>query len=64
MAAVVGGIGNVRGAVLGGFLIAAIEFFGAYFYAPLRDVYVFTLLIVVLLYKPSGILGRAVVEKV
>lgn len=64
VAAVVGGIGNVRGAVLGGFLIAAIEFFGAYFYAPLRDVYVFTLLIVVLLYKPSGILGRAVVEKV
>jgi branched-chain amino acid transport system permease protein len=64
VAAVVGGIGNVRGAVLGGFLIAAIEFFGAYFYAPLRDVYVFALLILVLLYRPNGLLGKAGVEKV
>jgi branched-subunit amino acid ABC-type transport system permease component len=64
VAAVVGGIGNVRGAVLGGFLIAAIELFGAWAYAPLRDVYVFTLLILVLLYRPSGLLGKAVVEKV
>lgn len=64
VAAVVGGIGNVRGAVLGGFLIAAIEFFGAKFYPPLRDVYVFGLLIMVLLVRPNGLLGAAVREKV
>lgn len=64
VAAVVGGIGNVRGAVLGGFLIAAIEFFGAKWYAPLRDVYVFGLLIAVLLLKPNGLLGSTVREKV
>lgn len=64
VAAVVGGIGNVRGAVLGGFLIAAIELFGGWAYAPLKDVYVFALLIAVLLYRPNGLLGRAVTEKV
>lgn len=64
VAAVVGGIGNVRGAVLGGFLIALIEFFGALAYAPLRDVYVFGLLIIVLLLKPNGLLGVAQREKV
>lgn len=65
VAAVVGGIGNVRGAMLGGLLIGLIEFFGAaYLSSDLRDVYVFALLIVVLLLRPSGILGRATVEKV
>ncbi len=65
VAAVVGGIGNVRGAVLGGFLIAGIEFFGArYISTELRDVYVFGLLIVVLLVRPSGLLGTTVREKV
>ncbi|MGH7131186.1 MAG: branched-chain amino acid ABC transporter permease [Phycisphaerales bacterium] len=65
VAAVVGGIGNIRGAVLGGFLIAAIEFFGArYVSTELRDVYVFGLLILVLLVRPNGLLGTAVREKV
>lgn len=65
VAAVVGGIGNVRGAVLGGFLIAGIEFFGRYYIDPrLSDVYVFGLLILVLLVRPNGLLGRAVREKV
>jgi branched-chain amino acid transport system permease protein len=65
VAAVVGGIGNVRGAVLGGLLIGVLEQFGAaYVYAPLRDVYVFSFLIIVLLVKPSGLLGKSVVEKV
>jgi branched-chain amino acid transport system permease protein len=65
VAAVVGGIGNVRGAVLGGLLIGSLEQFGAaYVDARLRDVYVFVLLIVVLLVKPSGILGKSTVEKV
>ena len=65
VAAVVGGIGNIRGAVLGGFLIAGIEFFGArYVSTELRDVYVFGLLILVLLVRPNGLLGSAVREKV
>jgi branched-chain amino acid transport system permease protein len=65
VAAVVGGIGNVRGAMLGGVLIGLVEMFGAAYLSPhLRDIYVFSLLIVVLLVRPSGILGRATAEKV
>lgn len=65
VAAVVGGIGNVRGAVAGAILIAAVEMFGASYLSPrMRDVYVFLILIAVLLLKPSGILGKAVREKV
>ncbi|HYF14245.1 MAG TPA: branched-chain amino acid ABC transporter permease [Phycisphaerales bacterium] len=65
VAAVVGGIGNVRGAMLGGLAIGLLENFGvAYFNPSLADVYVFGVLIVVLLFRPSGILGKAVAEKV
>ncbi|MDX2118267.1 MAG: branched-chain amino acid ABC transporter permease [Planctomycetota bacterium] len=65
VAAVVGGIGNIRGAMLGGLAIGLLENFGvAYISASMRDVYVFSLLIVVLLVRPGGILGKAVVEKV
>ena len=65
VAAVVGGIGNVRGAAVGALLIATIEQFGArYMSSAHKDVYVFAVLIAVLLLKPSGILGKAVVEKV
>jgi branched-chain amino acid transport system permease protein len=65
VAAVVGGIGNIRGAMLGGITIGLIEFFGvAYLSDRYRDVYVFSLLIIVLLVRPAGILGRATVEKV
>ncbi len=65
VAAVVGGIGNVRGAAIGALLIATIEQFGArYLSSAHKDVYVFAVLIAVLLLKPSGILGKAVVEKV
>jgi branched-chain amino acid transport system permease protein len=65
VAAVVGGIGNVRGALLGAMLIAGIEQFGAtYLSATLQDVYVFVILIGVLLWKPNGLLGRPFVEKV
>jgi branched-chain amino acid transport system permease protein len=65
VAAVIGGIGNIRGAMLGGVLIGFIELFGAAYLSPhLRDVYVFSILIVVLLVRPSGILGKAVAEKV
>lgn len=65
VAAVVGGIGNVRGAMLGGILIGLVEFFGAaYLSSDYRDVYVFAVLIIVLLLRPQGLLGRATVEKV
>lgn len=65
VAAVVGGIGNVRGAMLGGILIGLIEFFGvAYWSSDYRDVYVFAILILVLLVRPQGLLGQPTVEKV
>lgn len=65
VAAVVGGIGNVRGAMFGGLLIGLLEQFGTLYISPdLRDVYVFSLLIIVLLVRPAGLLGRAGVEKV
>jgi len=65
VAAVVGGIGNIRGAMLGGLLIGLLEFFGAAYVSPeLRDVYVFGLLILVLLFRPTGLLGSPVREKV
>jgi branched-chain amino acid transport system substrate-binding protein len=65
VAAVVGGIGDVRGAAIGALLIAAVQQFGAaYLSTQLRDIYVFTILIVVLLVKPAGLFGRTAVEKV
>ena len=65
VAAVVGGIGNVRGAVLGALLIAVLEKFGAaYLSSRMETLYVFAVLIIVLLVRPSGLLGRPVVEKV
>ena len=66
VAAVVGGIGNIRGAMLGGMMIGVLEFFGrAYSGSPqFADVYVFSLLILMLLFRPSGMLGRPMVEKV
>ena len=65
VAAVVGGIGNIRGAVLGGFIIAGVELFGArYISTKLTDVFVFSMLIIVLLVRPSGLLGTVTREKV
>ena len=65
VAAVVGGIGNVRGAVAGALLIAFVEMFGAAYFSPhMRDLYVFVILGAVLLFKPSGLFGKAIVEKV
>lgn len=65
IAAVIGGIGDVRGAVLGGFVIALVEQLGAFYLSSnYRDVYVFTLLIAILLLRPSGILGVYTKEKV
>jgi branched-chain amino acid transport system substrate-binding protein len=65
VAAVVGGIGDVRGAAIGALLIAGVQQFGAaYVSTQLRDIYVFSILIIVLLVRPSGLFGRSVVEKV
>ncbi|HEX2838986.1 MAG TPA: branched-chain amino acid ABC transporter permease [Phycisphaerales bacterium] len=65
VAAVVGGIGNVRGAMLGGLAIGLLEQFGStYLSSSMQDVYVFGVLILVLLVRPGGILGKAIVEKV
>ncbi|MDO5326984.1 MAG: branched-chain amino acid ABC transporter permease [Clostridia bacterium] len=64
-AAVFGGIGSIPGAMLGGVLLGVIEIFGkAYISTELGDAIVFAVLIVVLLVKPTGLLGKPVREKV
>lgn len=64
-AAVLGGIGSLPGAVLGGLLIGLIEtFWSAYFSVQYKDVAAFAVLIIVLIFMPTGLLGRADVEKV
>jgi branched-chain amino acid transport system permease protein len=64
-AAVLGGIGSLPGAVLGGLAIGLIEtFWSAYFTVGYKDVAAFSILVVVLIFMPSGLLGRADVEKV
>ena len=64
-AAVLGGIGSIPGAFVGGILLGIIEIFAkAYISTQLADAIVFAVLIVVLLIKPSGILGKTVREKV
>jgi branched-chain amino acid transport system permease protein len=64
-AAVLGGIGSLPGAVLGGLLIGLIEvFWSAYFSVEYKDVAAFSILVIVLIFMPTGILGRAEVEKV
>lgn len=64
-AAVFGGIGSIPGAMLGGILLGLIEIFGkAYISTELGDAIVFMILIVMLLVKPTGLLGKKVSEKV
>ncbi len=64
-AAVLGGIGSLPGAMLGGLLIGLIEaFWAAYLSAEYKDVATFSILILVLMFRPSGLLGRPEVEKV
>ena len=64
-AAVFGGIGSIPGAMLGGILLGLIEIFGkAYISTELGDAIVFLILIVMLLVKPTGLLGKKVSEKV
>ena len=63
-AAVFGGIGSIPGAMLGGILLGIIEIFAKAFNTNISDAVVFAVLIVVLLVKPSGLLGKTVREKV
>jgi len=64
-AAVLGGIGSIPGAMLGGLLLGVAEAFGAdYWGDEYKDVVAFGLLVLLLLFRPSGILGRPEVEKV
>ncbi len=59
-AAVLGGIGNIRGALLGGILLGLIENWGAIFFgSQWKDVIAFVILVVVLLFRPTGILGES-----
>jgi branched-chain amino acid transport system permease protein len=64
-AAVLGGIGSLPGAMLGGLMIGLIEsFWAGYVNAQYKDVAVFGVLMLVLLVRPNGLLGRPEIEKV
>lgn len=64
-AAVLGGIGNIPGAMLGGFVLGLIETFGAsYISTEYKDAFAFAILILVLVFRPTGLLGESVPEKV
>mgnify|MGYP001059633879 CR=1 FL=1 len=72
-AAVLGGIGNLKGAMLGGVLLGLLESLSGAYMGPLtngafgaeyKDVFAFSILILVLLFKPEGLFGEAVKEKV
>ena len=65
VAAVLGGIGNIPGAMLGGMLIGLMEtWIAATAYSTYRDAVAFAVLILILLFRPAGILGTSVTEKV
>jgi len=65
VAAVIGGIGNVRGAVLGGFILGAVEVTTVVMMpSTWRDLIAYSLLLVILIFKPHGLLGKPVQQKV
>lgn len=64
-AAVLGGIGSIPGAMLGGFVMGIVETLGAsYISAGYRDAFAFAILIIVLIFRPAGILGKKEIDKV
>ena len=65
VAAVFGGIGSIPGAMIGGILLGVIEIFGkAYISSQMADAIVFAVLVVVVIVKPTGLLGKNIQEKV
>ena len=65
ISAVVGGIGNIRGAMIGGYILGFVEIFTvAFFPSTYRDFVAFALLLVLLICRPNGILGRPQAQKV
>ena len=65
VAAVLGGIGNIPGAAMGGLVLGVVEtFMGGSSFSNYRDAVAFAILILILLFKPSGLLGKSEVEKV
>ncbi len=64
IAAVLGGIGSIPGAMLGGFLMGTVETFAVSINPQLGDISAFSLLILVLIFKPAGLLGKFEIEKV
>lgn len=64
-AAVLGGIGNIKGAMVGGFILGIVETLAAgYISSENKDIIAFVILIIVLLFKPSGIFGEELTEKI
>jgi branched-chain amino acid transport system permease protein len=65
ISAVVGGIGNIRGAMMGGYILGALEILVvALFPSTYRDLVAFTLLLILLIFKPYGMLGKPAPQKV
>jgi branched-chain amino acid transport system permease protein len=63
-ASIVGGFGDITGAIVGGLALGVIETFGAaYISVPYKDAFAFIVLIVFLLFRPQGIFGEKVAEK-
>ena len=63
-AAVLGGIGNIDGAMLGGLILGLVESFGAgYISSEYKDVFSFGILILVIVLRPQGLLGERIPEK-
>jgi branched-chain amino acid transport system permease protein len=64
-AAVLGGIGSIPGAVLGSFILGLTEAFATgYVSSDYEDVFAFSLLVLILIFRPAGLLGKATIEKV
>ena len=65
IAAILGGIGNIPGAMLGGMLLGIVETLGAGYLSPQwKDVIAYIILILILIFRPTGLLGERVAEKV
>ncbi|MGN1317969.1 MAG: branched-chain amino acid ABC transporter permease [Lachnospirales bacterium] len=67
IAAVIGGIGNVKGAVIGGIILGFVEVMAVTFFPSIsayKDIFSFIILIVILLFRPNGLIGEKIAEKV